>query len=1047
MTLSEIHRKQTLAGVEVGGNVEIRDVEIHSTDSVQIVYKRADGTFGERLLTSADAATLTQAGGRTWAFDGDGALFKLAIEAKRMDLAFLFDPMMAVHTSNVEPLPHQITAVYESMLPRQPLRFVLADDPGAGKTIMAGLYIRELLLRADARRVLIVAPGSLVEQWRDELWEKFGLKFQVFSRDMEGTTATGNPFQDNDLLIARLDQLARDEEGEEERVERREEKVKTFAPHSSSLVSSSERTPGALQTRAIEAGWDLVVFDEAHKLSASYSGSRVEKTGRFRFAERIGARTRHLLLMTATPHNGKEDSFQLFLSLLDSDRFYGKFRDGVHKADASDLMRRMVKENLVRFDGTPLFPERRARTINYVLSDAEAKLYEAVTHYVMEEMNKADELDGKRKRNIGFALTSLQRRVASSPGAIFQSLKNRRERLQKRLREEKILERERALSVEEEGLPDVPEDEDDFSDNEREAIETEFVDRATASKTIGELQNEIDTLGRLAAQAEAVVKSGTDRKWNELSQILQKTERELLDEEGRLRKLIIFTEYRATLEYLRERVASVLGDCAAVAVIHGGVRRDERRRIQTEFRSDKNLRVLVATDAAGEGVNLQNANLMVNYDLPWNPNRIEQRFGRIHRIGQTEVCHLWNLVAKETREGDVYHTLLTKLENISRAFQGRVFDILGEIFEENAEGSLKDMLIAAIRYGDCPEVRERLRHSIENALDEEHLRRLLERNALAEETMDGTRLFAVRTEMEKAAARRLQPHFVQAFFMRMFELLGGAISPREKGRWEITHVPASLRERDRRLTGRNRSDSSPVLRAYERVCFSQNAVVLPNRSGAVPAVMLHPGHPLMLAGIDELLEKCAELPRRGCVLVDRAEEGEIAAVVFMLQHEVRAGSENRAISKRLQFVRVTVDGKTTFAGWAPHLDLEPLLEEEKAAATLFISKQQEAWLSEKIEERAVALAAGTLAQEHFEEISERHVGRIEKTLAAVCERLTKEIEYWVNRYEVLRADQDAGKDVRLSLENIRRMTNDLQTRLEARKTELRAEKHVMSGTP
>jgi SNF2 family DNA or RNA helicase len=342
---------------------------------------------------------------RPFAFDGDAAAFQLACEAKRIDLAFLFDPMMAVHTSNVEPLPHQITAVYESMLPRQPLRYVLADDPGAGKTIMAGLYIRELILRADAHRVLIVAPGSLVEQWRDELHEKFGLDFHVYSPVLEQAAPSGNAFEDFPRLICRLDQLARNEE---------------------------------LQDKLCAPGWDLAVFDEAHKLAAHFFGSKLEKTGRFRFAEKLGAHVRHLLLMTATPHNGKEEDFQLFLSLLDSDRFYGKFRDGVHKVDASDLMRRMVKEELLKFDGTPLFPERRAYTVNYSLSGIEAALYEAVTEYVQTEMGKADQLQGARKGSVGFALTALQRRLASSPEAIFQSLKRRRERLESRLREEKL---------------------------------------------------------------------------------------------------------------------------------------------------------------------------------------------------------------------------------------------------------------------------------------------------------------------------------------------------------------------------------------------------------------------------------------------------------------------------------------------------------------------------------------------------------------------------------------------------------------------------------
>jgi SNF2 family DNA or RNA helicase len=476
--------------------------------TVQVIYKTPDGALKDRLLNRVDEMGLSIATTeRPWSFEGDGEAFKLTVEAKRIDLAFLFDPMMAVHTSNVEALPHQITAVYESMLPRQPLRFVLADDPGAGKTIMAGLYIRELIMRADARRIVIVAPGSLVEQWRDEMFEKFGLDFRVFSRDLESVTPSGNPFEDLDHLIVRLDQMSRNEE---------------------------------LQEKLCAAGWDLVVFDEAHKLAAHFFGSKLEKTGRFKLAEKLGARTRHLLLMTATPHNGKEEDFQLFLSLLDSDRFYGKFRDGVHKVDTTDLMRRMVKEELVKFDGTPLFSERRAYTVNYKLSDIKAALYEAVTQYVKTEMGKADHLEGARKGSVGFALTSLQRRLASSPEAIFQSLKRRRERLQRRLRDEQIGNRGAQILAETlapppppsafsgEGaspspqLPAVPEDDDDLNAEEQEQLEESLVDQATAAKTITELGDEIDILVGLENQARAVVASGLDRKWDELSRILQR---------------------------------------------------------------------------------------------------------------------------------------------------------------------------------------------------------------------------------------------------------------------------------------------------------------------------------------------------------------------------------------------------------------------------------------------------------------------------------------------------------------------------------------------
>ena len=487
MRLEDIAAGNSLVGLEPLAVATVVAVVPIAEGAVQVIYKTPDGTLRERMLGRADESTISLATHeRPWSFDGDGEAFKLAVEAKRIDLAFLFDPMMAVHSSNVEPLPHQITAVYESMLPRQPLRFVLADDPGAGKTIMAGLYIRELLMRADARRILIVAPGSLVEQWRDELFEKFGLEFRPFSRELELASPSGNPFADYDQLIVRLDQMSRNEE---------------------------------LQTKLCQAGWDLVVFDEAHKLAAHFFGSKLEKTGRFRFAEELGAHTRHLLLMTATPHSGKEEDFQLFLSLLDSDRFYGKFRDGVHKVDTSDLLRRMTKEEMVRFNGTPLFPERRAYTVNYELSDIEAALYEAVTQYVQKEMGKADQLDGQRRGSVGFALTSLQRRLASSPEAIFQSLKHRKERLERRLREEKLGTRgQHALA---ETLAAVPEDEDDLSAEEAENLEETLVVQATASRTVFELEQEIASLRVLERQATTVVVSGQDRKWDELSRILQ----------------------------------------------------------------------------------------------------------------------------------------------------------------------------------------------------------------------------------------------------------------------------------------------------------------------------------------------------------------------------------------------------------------------------------------------------------------------------------------------------------------------------------------------
>ncbi|WLB66005.1 helicase-related protein [Bradyrhizobium japonicum] len=1005
MKIEELAAGQSLSGIEPTDIVSVVALVPLAEGSVQLIYRTPDGAMKERLLGRADESSIEIAKTeRPFSFDGDGAAFQLACEAKRIDLAFLFDPMMAVHSSNVHALPHQITAVYESLLPRQPLRFVLADDPGAGKTIMAGLYIRELIMRADSHRILIVSPGSLVEQWRDELFEKFGLEFHVYSSLLEQTSPSGNPFDDYPRLIVRLDQLSRNEE---------------------------------LQDKLCTPGWDLAVFDEAHKLSAHYYGSKLEKTGRFRFAEKLGTHVRHLLLMTATPHNGKEEDFQLFLSLLDSDRFYGKFRDGVHKVDPSDLMRRMVKEELVKFDGTPLFPERKAYTVNYELSQIEAALYAAVTNYVQTEMGKADQLEGARKGSVGFALTALQRRLASSPEAIFQSLKRRRERLENRLREEKLGIRGRQPLAE--TYPGVPEDDDDLSAEEQETLEEDLVDEATAAKTGAELEAEIVILKGLEAQAKAVVASGQDRKWDELSKILQNNP-EMHDAAGRQRKIIIFSEHRDTLNYLHAKIAGVLGNPDAIVTIHGGTHRDERRRVQALFRSDPDVRVLVATDAAGEGVNLQNANLMVNYDLPWNPNRLEQRFGRIHRIGQTEVCHLWNLVAKETREGDVYHRLLKKLEIESDALKGRVFDILGEVFEET---SLKDLLIQAIRYGDRPDVRKRLTQKIDQVLDRDHLKSLLDRNALAQETMSPERLFAVKEEMEKAEARRLQPFFVRAFFTKALDALGGTAHPREAGRYEITHVPAAIRERDRRLTGRNRREHEPVLRRYSRICFEREAIQPLDKPGLERAVLMHPGHPLMLAMSDMILEQHANLLRQGAVLIDPADEGLDPALLFLLTHEIKSG-DGAVLSKRLQFVRVGPDGKAEFAGWAPHLDLEPLPESERA---LLKDTLKAPWLASGQESRALSLAATTLVPEHYGEVAQRRIAHVEKTLNAVHERLSKEIAFWQDRWLKLKDDSETGKDVRLNLQNVERTLTDLQSRLENRKKELQAMRHVVNGTP
>jgi SNF2 family DNA or RNA helicase len=672
--LEDLTRGASVKGILPDCLVTVVSVQWFGSEALELTYKTPAGKVANELLYRHDERRIEIVGhGRPWSFDGDGGLFRVVSEAHRIRLAHLFDPVLAVHTSVVEPLPHQITAVYESMLPRQPLRFLLADDPGAGKTIMAGLLMKELIARGALQRCLVVCPGSLAEQWQDELYRRFHLPFEILTNDKLEAARTGNWFLETNLVIARLDKLSRNEDVQE-------------------------------KLKAADCRWDLIVCDEAHKMSATIFGGEIKYTKRYRLGQLLSTLTRHFLLMTATPHNGKDEDFQLFMALLDGDRFEGRFRDGVHTVDVSDLMRRMVKETLLKFDATPLFPERIATTVPYKLSDAEAQLYKAVTDYVREEFNRAEALQNdKRAGTVGFALTILQRRLASSPEAIYQSLRRRRERLDSRLRELELLQRGASVSPVPAAIAPVLDDEDvedleDAPDNEVAAAEEEILDQATAARTIAELKAEIETLKRLESLALSVRRSGEDRKWRELASLLGEifTPAAIANQVAETQpsygtnatprpapsphqKLVLFTEHRDTLNYLENRITTLLGRREAVVIIHGGMGREERMKAQESFRHDPEVQVLLATDAAGEGINLQRAHLMVNYDLPWNPNRIEQRFGRIHRIGQTEVCHLWNLVAEETREGEVYRLLLEKLNEARKALGGQVFDVLGKL--------------------------------------------------------------------------------------------------------------------------------------------------------------------------------------------------------------------------------------------------------------------------------------------------------------------------------------------------------------------------------
>ena len=1036
--LEDLQPQTSLRGVIPDALVAVVSVQWFGSEALELTYKTAAGKVANELLYRHDEPRLDIVEvGRPWSFDGDGSRFRLVSEANRIRLAYLFDPVLAVHTSNVEPLPHQITAVYESMLPRQPLRFLLADDPGAGKTIMAGLLMKELIARGDLQRCLVVCPGSLAEQWQDELYRRFHLPFEILTNDKLEAACTGNWFIETNLVIARLDKLSRNEDVQH-------------------------------KLQAPDCRWDLVVCDEAHKMSATVFGGELKYTKRYKLGQLLSTLTRHFLLMTATPHNGKEEDFQLFMALLDGDRFEGRFRDGVHTADVSDLMRRMVKENLLKFDGTPLFPERIAYTMPYKLSEPETHLYKSVTDYVREEFNRAEALENdKRAGTVGFALTILQRRLASSPEAIYQSLRRRREKLESRLRELELLQRGGQVAP---IIPDTltnfdaeaAEELDDAPDNEVEAVEAEILDQATAARSIAELKAEIATLKKLETLALGVRNSGADTKWVELSSLLS----EIFADAASVpfvaeplskphgsgpiprpvssphQKLVIFTEHRDTLNYLERRITTQLGREDAVVVIHGGMGRVERLNSQESFKHDPVVQVLLATDAAGEGINLQRAHLMVNYDLPWNPNRLEQRFGRIHRIGQTEVCHLWNLLADETREGDVYRKLLEKLEQARESLGGQVFDVLGKLQFEGRQ--LRDLLIEAIRYGDLPEVRARLTTVVDHALDREHLKDLLDERALAHDAMDASRVQRIREDMERAEARRLQPHYIESFFQEAFKRLGGVVKQREPRRYEVTNVPAPVRNRDRLI-----GIGEPVLPRYERIVFEKQLVA---PQGQALGAFICPGHPLLDATIDITLERDRDLLRRGTILVDERDSGTSPRVLFYLEHAIQDASitrsgDRRVVSKQLLYIELDAQGNARHMHYAPYLDYRPLTAEEPGIEAI-LSRPQCTWIGRELEQKAQGHAIANVVPLHLAEVRNRKLELITKTEAAVKDRLTKEITYWDHRAEQLKLQEQAGRpNARLNSNEARKRADNLQARLQKRLEDLKLEAQVSPLPP
>ena len=1005
LTFAEIQPEARLDGAVAAGTVTVVAFKPHGEASGTLTYRTAEGGLGERLLHPRDLLQLSIASWRRWTFDADGANFRLASEARRMKYAHLSDPFAAVDTSNIEPYPHQIDAVYNILLKQHPIRYVLADDPGAGKTIMSGLLIRELMIRGDVRRCLIIAPGSLVEQWQDEMGEKFGLEFEIFSKASFEASRLGNPFTEKSLLIARLDQLARSEE---------------------------------FLAKLTDSKWDLVIADEAHKMSAHYYSGELKKTARFELGEELRAITRHLLLLTATPHNGKNDDFMAFMSLIDPDRFEGSLRGNNQVPDTRDVMRRIVKEKLFTFEGKPLFPKRHALTLNYDLSILEKDLYEAVTRYVRNGMNRASQMVEKdRGIVIGFALASLQRRLASSPASIHRSLCRRRDRLA----EQAKLLKEAAANAETITASSLPKgvklsdfkdfDFDEYDDEMLEELEDFAITAESVAEKASGIEEEVMELDALAESAKGVLDSQSDAKWVELRRVLRSGE---FSGGTKQKKLIVFTEYKDTLEYVADRISDELGDPEAIVRIHGGLKRHDRRYIQEQFQVDPKVRVLVATDAAGEGVNLQVANMMVNYDLPWNPNRIEQRFGRIHRIGQQLPCHLWNLVAHETREGQVFKRLFEKIEEQRKVYGDQVYDVLGDSF---FSASLLDLLIHAIKTDSDTSHMEYMNRVIDQDIGSQ-LKLVLDERQLVVGMWDETSNEEIRELMERSRARKLQPWFVHAFFKEALEKYGGRISRREMGRFQISHVPNTIREKASAGHG-------SIQKEYERVTFDKQNI---QTEGQRPALLISPGTPLLTAVVEKVLSDHGDALDRGAILIDREDHSAKIRLLLYFDHKItdgkgKFGSKN-IVSRRFQYVEVDENGTLSIPGDEPYIGYESLDEEKLEKLKKYINID---WVDQTAESLAQDWAIQNLAESHFEEISKITEARVSKVWTAVETRLKSEIFYWDRRADEIRKKEVAEGTPVLNSAKARAVAEDLEMRLGYKRLELEQERLLNNNPP
>jgi superfamily II DNA or RNA helicase len=800
------------------------DVKKTDTDGVYLHIVGATTVTGQHIDQLISLTELSDVRIRTIESDFKSEPWKvfLALETKRYRFASLYDPLLAINASKVDPLPHQIEAVYGYVLKLPRIRFLIADDPGAGKTIMAGLIIKELKLRNLAKRILIVVPGHLKDQWRRELKDRFEETFLVIDRGLMDAYYAENVWERENQIITSMDFAKREE-----------------------ILPSISATK-----------FDLVIVDEAHKMSATRYGDKTVYTDRYKLGVALSnVSDPHFLLLTATPHKGDPENFRLFMDLLEPGFFATtEMLEESIKNEDNPLFIRRIKEDLKDFDGKPLFLPRHVKTVGFRLSDDEKTLYNDVSRYVKEQYNKA--LSSDKRRNVAFALVILQRRLASSTFAILKSLERRKKRLEDLIK-----------GVEKAGASGQVADFEEIEDLSEEDRwkEEEMWETLSVAENRQELDAEISTIGGLIEQARTIIKKEIEVKILQLKKTVEDLSRKFPD-----KKVLIFTESKDTLDYLEKKLRSW---GYSVNTIHGGMRLEERVRAEKVFKTE--TQVLVATEAAGEGINLQFCHLMINYDIPWNPNRLEQRMGRIHRYGQTREVYVFNIVAEDTREGKVLTRLFDKLEEIKNALKSdKVFDVISEVLYGKNLSQL--LLEAAASARDINEILK----EIDIKVDEEYIAKVKENlgESLATRYIDYTRL---KEMAAKAKENRLIPEYTEAFFKKAFTKAGGKFKERKDEFLAVDSVPYETRAIANDEAFKKRFGQ--LVKSYPKITFDKD---LGFRNPDAEFVSF--GHPLFEAVLEWVEREFGGELKRGAVFVDP--EGNLDGYVMFYEGEVRDGT-------------------------------------------------------------------------------------------------------------------------------------------------------------